>query len=81
MQVQRWMSIVWPAFLVAGVLEMLVFAFVDPQDLQWGAQQLSLSREAVYTLAFFVFWAITIAGSALTVMLSWNQADLKVQQS
>ena len=50
--------IVWPAFLVAGVLEMLVFALVDPEGLHWfGGEPLELSRTAVYTLAFFVFWA------------------------
>lgn len=27
---QRLMWIAWPAFLVAAVLEMVVFAFVDP---------------------------------------------------
>ena len=31
---QRIMWIVWPAFLVAGVLEVLVFAMVDPQDIR-----------------------------------------------
>ena len=32
MWTQRLMWIAWPAFLMAGVLEVLVFAFVDPQD-------------------------------------------------
>jgi len=27
--------ILWPAFLVAGVLETLTFAVVDPADLRW----------------------------------------------
>ena len=33
MTLVKWMWISWPAFLVAGLLEMLVFAMVDPQDL------------------------------------------------
>ena len=33
MLTQRWMWIAWPAFLVAAVLEMVVFAFVDPAEL------------------------------------------------
>jgi hypothetical protein len=37
---QAWMGIMWPAFLSAGVLEMLVFAVVDPQDLHWMGQPL-----------------------------------------
>jgi len=53
MNMQKMMWIAWPAFLVAGVLEMLVFAMVDPQDLHWFGQPVTLSRQGVYTLAFF----------------------------
>ena len=41
---QRLMWIIWPAFLMAGVLEMLVFAMVDPQDLQWFGSPLEWSQ-------------------------------------
>ena len=37
---QRLMWILWPAFLVGGVLEMLVFAMFDPQDMHWFGQQI-----------------------------------------
>jgi hypothetical protein len=65
------MWIAWPAFLVAGVVEMVVFAFVDPDQLHGpGGEPLGLSRHAVYTLAFFAFWIATMASSALTTLLS-----------
>ncbi len=64
------MWIVWPSFLVASVLEMLVFAMIDPHDLHWFGQPVSLSRQAVYTLVFFVLWLATIVSSTLTVILS-----------
>lgn len=67
---QRLMWIIWPAFLVAGVLEVLVFAMVDPQDLQWFGQPVGLSRQGVYTVAFFVFWGVTMLASGLTTLLS-----------
>ncbi len=70
MKAQRWMWIAWPAFLVAAVLEMIVFAMVDPGDLHWFGNPLGLSRQAIYTLAFFVFWGVTMASSALTTLLS-----------
>lgn len=76
MKAQRWMWIAWPAFLVAGVLEMLVFALVDPADLHWFGHPLALSREGVYTLAFFVFWALTMASSALTTLLSLSPFEV-----
>ena len=65
MWAQRMMWIAWPAFLVAGVLEMLVFAMVDPADLHWFGQPLDMSRQAIYTLGFFAFWLMTMASSAL----------------
>jgi hypothetical protein len=68
---QRLMWIAWPAFLVAGAIEMVVFAFVDPQQLHgFDGEPLEWSREAVYTLAFFAFWIAAMASSALTTLLA-----------
>lgn len=67
---QKMMWIVWPAFLMAGVLELLVFAVVDPQDLHWFGHALEMSRQAVYTLSFFAFWFVTALAGALTLLLS-----------
>ena len=64
------LQILWPAFLMAGVLEMLVFALVDPSDLQWlGGVPIQASRQAVYTLAFLTFWAVIAAAGAITTLL------------
>ena len=77
MRLQRLMWIAWPAFLVAGVLEMVVFAMVDPEDLhRFGGGDLGLSRQAVYTLSFFVFWGMTMASSALTTLLSMSPFEV-----
>ena len=76
MLAQRLMWIAWPAFLLAGVIEMLVFALVDPSNLQWFGEPLALSREGVYTLAFFVFWLLTMASSALTTLLAMSPFEV-----
>ena len=76
MLAKRLMWIAWPAFLVAGVLEMLVFALVDPADLHWFGHPLALSRQGVYTLAFFAFWLLTMASSALTTLLSMSPFEV-----
>jgi hypothetical protein len=81
MWTQRWMWIAWPAFLVAAVLEMVVFAMIDPGDLHWFGAPLKLSREAVYTLTFFVFWGATMASSALTSLLSVSAAEVNRRAS
>jgi hypothetical protein len=70
MGARPWMVIAWPAFLVAAVLEMVVFAMVDPSDLHWFGQPLHWSRQAIYTVAFFVFWAVAAVSSALTLLLT-----------
>lgn len=68
-------QILWPAFLMAGVFEMLLFAVVDPEHLQWfGGPAVDWSREAVYTVTFLMCWATTSTASALTVLLTRGEA-------
>ena len=60
---------------MAGVIEMLVFALVDPQDLNWFGHPLDMSRQGVYTLSFFIFWFVVSVSSALTAMLAMSSAE------
>ena len=75
---QKLMWVAWPAFLSACVLELVVFALVDPHDLHWFGQPLAMSRQGVYTMAFFAFWAISAASSALTVLLAKPPAEVNI---
>lgn len=63
------MAVAWPAFLGACLLEAAVFALVDPLELSWGGGPLGWSRQAVYTLAFFVFWVVNMASSGMALWL------------
>ena len=63
------MWIGWPAFLAACALELLVFALVDPLELQWAGHHLGWSRQAVYTAGFFSFWIICTGACALSTVL------------
>jgi len=68
--VRRLIAVMWPAFLMAGVLEMLVFSMVDPGDLHWlGGTAVEADHKAVYTVAFFAFWVVIALGSALTQLV------------
>lgn len=72
----RLMSVLWSGFLAAAVLEVVVFALVDPEDLRWfGGDALDLTPRAVYTLGFFAFWAICSVGAALAVLLCTPPRD------
>lgn len=57
-------QILWPAFLVAGVLEMVVFSWVDPSLLRIGSWQ--PDAQTTYSLSFFVFWALVALSSLLS---------------
>lgn len=73
---KRLMWVAWPAFLVAGLLEMLVFALMDPQDLRWAGQSLDMSRQGIYTVAFFVFWLLTLLACGMTALLAMPPAEV-----
>lgn len=66
----------WPAFMAACVLELLVFALVDPMDLHAGGAPLGWSRQGVYTIAFLAFWAISFAACLFTTLLRMTPAEV-----
>jgi len=72
----RFGAVLWPSFFAAGVASAVFFAIVDPQELAaitW--PHLTISREAGYTIGFFMFWACTFASSLFTVLLSSPPPD------
>lgn len=72
------MWVLWPAFLAAGVLEMLVFAVIDPEDIRWMGQSLAWPRQAVYSVGFFVLWGLTAIASSLSLMLSRSSESVNL---
>lgn len=74
-RVQTMMWIVWPAFLVAGVAELVFFSIFDPFELHFFGAPLDWSRQGIYTLGFFGFWGLAIASSTLTVFLLKQPRD------
>ena len=67
---KRWTLIVWPTFLAAGLLEILVFSMLDPGEVHWPGSSVQPSRQSVYTIAFFCFWLIVAACSCLVLWLA-----------
>lgn len=71
----RAMTILWPSFAMAGVVEGMVFSVVDPTELRWlGHIPLEASPQAIYTLSFLAFWAVISTSGALTALL-WIDPD------
>lgn len=69
-RVRRLMWVIWPAFVVAGVAEVVFFTIFDPFDLHFFGAPLEMSRQAIYTMGFFGFWGVGIASSMLTLFLA-----------
>ena len=64
------MHVLWPAFLMSAVAEGVFFSMIDPHELTVVGLHLADSREAAYTVGFFVFWVLFSICSALTYLLS-----------
>lgn len=75
--IKAWGLVLWPAFLAACVLEVLVFAMVDPADLRWPGQVGTLSgtpsERSAYTVAFFAFWLVCMGCSRVVLWLAASQ--------
>jgi hypothetical protein len=76
MWTQRLIGVAWPAFMAACLLELVVFAFADPLELHWAGQPLGWSRQGVYTVAFFAFWAISFTACAFTTLLRMTPTEV-----
>ena len=68
--------ILWPSFIVAGVVEAVFFTLVDPGELVLFGNPVELGKTAVYSLGFFAFWAATAGSSALTCFFQKSAAEI-----
>jgi hypothetical protein len=73
---QRLIWILWPSFIVGGIAEALFFTAFDPQDLMLFGDPIAWSREAVYSVGFFIFWAVCAASSAATCFLQRSSSQI-----
>jgi len=64
---QRIIWIMWPSFLIAGLMTMVFFTLIDPAELVVFGISLAEYRMATYSVGFFVFWAFAAWDSWLTL--------------
>lgn len=74
---QRAIWILWPSFLVAAAAEMAFFALFDPGELSFFGRPLELSRTAVYSIGFFLFWGFAAVSSWLSLYLERGGGQAK----
>lgn len=68
-QMIRWILVLWPSFVVAGVAVSLFFTLVNPRELYLFGEIVEFSQIATYSIGFFAFWALCAASSLLTLYL------------
>lgn len=61
----KWIYILWPSFMTATLGEIVFFSLIDPQQLYLLGEPVDWSPIAVYSLGFFMFWALTASTVAL----------------
>ncbi len=68
--------ILWPAFIVGGIAEGIFFTVFDPTELNPFGEGLGLSRLAVYSIGFLLFWGFAAASSAFTCFLQRSADEI-----
>lgn len=72
----RWMQVLWPSFLTAGLAEIIFFTVIDPQELYLYGQPVRFSPLATYSIGFMGFWLICAASSLATLFFQRPAADI-----
>jgi hypothetical protein len=72
----KWIQVLWPSFLVAGVAEGVFFTVVDPKQLYLFGEAVDYSLIATYSIGFFGFWLACAASSLATIFLQRTADDM-----
>jgi len=61
--------ILWPAFIAAGIAEVVFFTVIDPKQLYLLGQPIEMSAMTTYSIGFFLFWLLCIGSSLMTYFM------------
>lgn len=77
----KWIQVLWPSFLIAGIGAIIFFTVVDPQELYFMGEPVHFSLLATYSIGFISLWLICAASSLLTIFLQQGADELNRPQS
>lgn len=63
----KWIQVLWPSFLIAGVGEIVFFTVVNPQELYLFGRPVAFSAIETYSIGFFAFWGLCAVSSLTTL--------------
>ena len=58
--------VLWPAFIAAGIAEVIFFTMIDPAQLYLFGELVQWSAIATYSTGFLLFWLVCIGSSLMT---------------
>jgi hypothetical protein len=61
--------VLWPAFIAAGLAEVVFFTVIDPQQLYLLGRPVELPPLATYSIGFLMFWLICAGSSLMTCFM------------
>ncbi len=61
--------VLWPAFIAAGIAEVVFFTVIDPKQLYLFGQSVELAATATYSIGFLMFWLICAGSSLMTYLM------------
>ncbi len=73
---QRIILVLWPSFIAAGVMDIVLFTLLDPMALIYRDAPLFTTRLGAYSQGFFLFWLFGAVSSALTCYFQCSVAQL-----
>lgn len=73
---REWIAVLWPAFVAACLLEIIVFAAFDPHEFHAFGLSVEAGRDTIYSIAFLAFWFVTSAAGLVTWSLSRSAEDI-----
>ncbi len=73
---QQVVSILWPSFIMAAFACTLFWVIIDPDEFRM-ISGFNLPRTGLYTVSFFVSWAITALSSFLSIRFCTPSALVK----
>jgi hypothetical protein len=67
---KKMMWVLWPSFIAASIGVGIMFTLIDPMELVVLGDRVHASRTTIYSLGFFVLWAIAAMASAMSCFLA-----------
>jgi fructose-specific phosphotransferase system IIC component len=72
--------VLWPAFIAAGVAEIVFFTVIDPQQLYLFGRAVQLPAIATYSIGFLMFWLICAGSSLMTFFMLPKEVKSALQR-